>query len=228
MKEIVIGSARLILGDCRKILCDLPKTNALITDPPYGINFKHSGGGRGLCKNKSKSKPILGDNVDFDPRFLFDYVGKGRSFYNNIFLFGVNHYNQHIPKGGGWLVWNKAPGGFIKDNFRDVEFMWSSKKTPRNIFHHQWKGLIREGEGNPSKSKRSHVSEKPLELMSWCIDSLVIPIGGSVIDPFMGSGSTGIAAIRKGMSFIGIEIDEENFEIAVARFSREYDKGMMS
>lgn len=228
MKEVIIGNATLILGDNRKILPKLPKGSALISDPPYGINFVHSGGGRGLVKNKRPSKPIYGDDKPFDPSFLLDYARKPNGTYNNILLFGANHYHEHIPKGGEWLVWDKSPSGFIKDNFRDVEFMWSSKKSPRNIYRHQWKGMTRQGEGASSKGKRLHVSQKPVELMAWCIDSLVIPFDGIVIDPFMGSGSTGIAAIRKGMTFIGIEIDEENFEIACARFRAEYEDGFLS
>lgn len=218
-EKVKIGNATLYLGDCREILPTLEKMDAIVSDPPYGIGFQYSGGG-GLAP--SCTDKIIGDDQAFEPQFLFDALPKKRNGgVGNILLFGANHYAKCLPDGGEWMVWDKIPRCGAKDSFRDAEFMWSSVKTPRTIFRHQWKGLIREGEEASAKQKRVHVSQKPVALMMWCIDSLIVPLGGTVCDPFMGSGSTGVAALRSGRQFIGIEIDQKNFDTACERITKE-------
>lgn len=222
-EKVIIGDATLYLGDCRDILPSLDKPAAIVTDPPYGIGFHHGGGGGNLFPSKKTDK-IHGDDQSFDPTFLFDCLPKKRhGGTGNILLFGANHYAKYLPDGGEWLVWHKIPRCGVKDSFRDTEYIWSSVKTPRTIFRHQWKGLIREGEENPSKQRREHVSQKPVALMMWCIDSLIVPLNGTVCDPFMGSGSTGVAALRKGLKFVGIEYERKHFDTACERLRKEWD-----
>ena len=224
IKHVTIGDATLYCGDCREILPTLKgQFNAIVSDPPYGINFQHSGGKSSSGRNAPlRTDTIIGDDKPFDPTFLFECTPIRRDRkQGNILLFGANHYAKHLPDDGEWLVWDKIPRCNADDSFRDAEFMWSSVKTPRTIYRHQWKGLIREGEENPAKQKRAHVSQKPVALMMWCIDRLIVPLGGVVCDPFMGSGSTGVAALRKGLDFIGIEIDEKHFETACRRIEDE-------
>ena len=93
-----------------------------------------------------------------------------------------------------------------------------SARNARRVYRHQWKGRLREG----SAEKRLHVSEKPVALMAWIIETVRVRVGATVLDPYMGSGSTGIAALRSGRRFIGIEIDPGHFETARARLEREW------
>ena len=83
----------------------------------------------------------------------------------------------------------------------------------------QWMGLARSGEGNSSKMARHHPSQKPVELMRWCLDHARIGIGKAVLDPYMGTGTTGVAALTTGRRFVGVEIDREDFDVACERIS---------
>lgn len=218
---VIIGNATLYLGDSREIVPTLDSPHAIVSDPPYGIGFKHSGGGKSAIAI-SRADTIHGDDVPFDPSFLYDCMPKRRGGrVGKMLLFGANHYAKRLPDGGEWLVWDKSPRGVIHDSFRDTEYMWCSTKTPRTIYRHHWKGLVREGEEHPGKQKRLHVSQKPVALMMWCIETVGVPVGGTVLDPFMGSGSTGVAALRKGLDFVGIEYEKEHFDTACQRLANE-------
>jgi site-specific DNA-methyltransferase (adenine-specific) len=108
-------------------------------------------------------------------------------------------------------------------SFSDAEFAWTNRRNPRSVFRHFWMGAMRAGQGAPSKEKRMHVSQKPVELMAWCIEHARIMVGKTVLDPYMGSGSTGIAALQTGRKFVGVEIDQENFDIARDRIQKYVD-----
>jgi DNA modification methylase len=86
-------------------------------------------------------------------------------------------------------------------------------------------GLLRKGEDNANNSQRCHPSQKPVELMMWCLEAVRVGISKTVFDPYMGSGSTGVAALRTGRNFVGVEIDPRYFEIAVERIKRELAQG---
>ena len=225
-EEVVIGNARLILGDCRDEMLSI-KADAIISDPPYGIGYVHAGGGKlGVLANK---KPIYGDDKPFDPTHLIEQFSRRDSTRGGaggkapIILWGANHFAHLLPP-GQWLVWDKACGAGPHSSFVDTEFAWTTRKTPRSIFHHMWMGFLRAGEDNSNATKRKHPSQKPVELMLWCIETARIGLGKTILDPYMGSGSTGVAAIRAGRKFIGIEIDREYFDIACKRISDEQDR----
>jgi len=212
-----IGAARIYLGDCQQILPSIKnQIDAVIADVPYGINFVHGGGGRsGITHNV---KPIYGDNEAFNPLHLLDLVGarvksnKGTTD-KQLILFGADNYSQHLPAGGQWLVWDKCLGMGSNDSFADAEFIWMNRRSPRCIYRHLWKGMLRSGVDNSNNSKRCHVSQKPVELCRWLIESARIGVGKKICDPYAGSGSTGVAAVTSGRRFIGIEIDAENYSI---------------
>lgn len=221
-EEVTIGDARLILGDCREVMQSI-KADAIISDPPYGIGYVHGGGGK-LCQHTNK-KPIHGDDEQFDPTHMIEMCaaqnstgGAGGKF--PIVLWGANNFSHLLPP-GQWLVWDKACGAGPHSSFADTEFAWTTRKTPRSIFHHMWMGLLRAGEDSTNTSKRAHPSQKPVELMLWCIETARIGLGKTILDPYMGSGSTGVAAVRTGRKFIGVEIDREYFDIACKRISDE-------
>jgi site-specific DNA-methyltransferase (adenine-specific) len=204
-----IGNSTLYLGDCRDILPSLHLGGgSVVSDVPYGIDYQHSGGGKGNSRVRN-SEAIKGDRAPFDPAHLLNF--------GNVLLWGADHFYRRLPDHGRWLAWNKLGGkerGW--DSFADVEFAWHSKEGSARIFNLLWKGLARSRalEGN---DRRLHPTQKPVELMLWCIEQAGIPARCIVCDPYMGSGTTGVAAIRSHRHFIGIELVEKYFDIACHR-----------
>lgn len=225
---ILSPSVTICLGDCREIIDTLP-FDAVVTDPPYGINYVHKGiDSDGISINR---KPIHGDKERFDISHLIALQGAhttqgARTIYEvPLVIFGANHFcNQIPPYQGSWLCWDKSCGQGANSNFVDAEFIWMNRKTKRCIYRHFWLGMCRTGQGNSVLMKRSHPSMKPVELMAWLIETARIGVGKTILDPYMGSGSTGIAALQTGRKFIGVEIDEEYFEIAKERLQQEINR----
>lgn len=210
----IIGNATLYLGDCRDVLPTLQREGAaIVSDVPYGISFRYGAHGKGLHRRAGPSKPIAGDNEPFDPGHLFDWP---------CILFGANHYCQRLPVGGQFLAWDKNLGIGPDDDFADVEFIWTSFKTKARCFRHLWKGILQDSEKGVRKY---HVSQKPVVLMKWCMSLLPPDCPGLIIDPYMGSGSTGVAAVDMGRNFVGIEIDEANFDISCKRIEDAQRQG---
>lgn len=204
----------LINADCLDVLPI--EADAVITDPPYGIAFKHSGISYGLG-GKSKTDTIIGDDKPFDPAPWLDY--------KICLMWGADHYAHRLPE-GRWLVWDKLGGrDAFGDSFSDAEVAWAKGKGAMRIHRRMWKGLLREGEDK--QRPRYHVSQKPVELMAWCLDQVKVPIGATVLDPYMGSGSTAIACIRTGRKFVGIEKDAKHFETACERVANELAQGVL-
>ncbi len=208
----------IYLGDCREIIPKLKGVDAVVSDPPYGINYQRGTGGR--SGQLANDVPVFGDDEPFDPTHLMplaEIKGGGVAGCGcPVVLWGANYYADKLPP-GMWLCWDKACGVGPHSSFSDAEFAWTNRKTPRSIFHHLWLGLIRAGTGNPSKMKRTHPSQKPVELMAWCMQTCRVGLGKTVLDPYMGTGTTGVACIQTGRKFIGIEIVPKYFEIAKKR-----------
>lgn len=196
-----IGDAVLYLGDCLSILPTLRGVDAIVSDPPYGISFQKGSGGKGKHTVRNDG-PVVGDDAPFDPEpFLHA---------EHVILWGGNHYAQRLPH-GRWLAWDKLAGLTAFDSFSDVEFAWVKGRGKDRIFSHLWKGICKASE--KGGKERWHPTQKPVALMAWCIEMTQ----GTVLDPFMGSGTTGIAAVQLSRPFIGIEIVPEYFEIACER-----------
>lgn len=206
--------ATIYCADSIQLLPLLKNIDAIVTDPPYGINYVHNGHGKGFSSSRNK-KPIINDEHPFDPTPLLSVCSK-------YMLFGADHYKQHLPEGGRFYCWDKSCGQGPADNMMDAEFAWSNIKNARCIFRHMWKGCLRAGEGCSSKMTRTHPSQKPVELMMWCLDTIRIGIDKTILDPYMGVGSTGVACLRTGRRFIGIEIDPEYCDIAADRLQKEW------
>jgi len=173
---------------------------------------------RQVVARGAKVKPIIGDDQPFDPACWLDFP--------SVLLFGANHFAPRLPASGSWLVWDKSPGVACADSFVDSEFIWTSRPgIKRNVFRHLWKGLVADkvGEDLPGTNARSwsrhHPSMKPVALMEWCI-ATAAPDNNLIVDPYMGSGTTGVAAIRAGKRFIGCEMDPDYFAIACERIER--------
>jgi site-specific DNA-methyltransferase (adenine-specific) len=210
-----IGDAELWLGDCREIAPSLT-ADAVISDPPYGINHKVErtlkSGGR-WHRGNYKSR-IAGDIGPFDPA---PWV------LQKAVLWGANHYADKLPTSGGWFVWDKRDRGMHARDFiaSDCELAWTNIGASVRIFSHLWAGLCRDSE----VGEFHHPTQKPVALMIWCLGFL--PNAKLILDPFMGSGTTGVAALRLGRKFIGIEIEERWFDIACRRIEAEVRQGKL-
>lgn len=215
--KVEIGNATLYHGDCLEILPTLPKVDAVITDPPYGIGYdpkRKRGGGKvfaGMQMMDQIHDSIIGDDRPFDPA-PFLQVGDVQ------ILWGANHYASRLPDSACWLVWDKR-AGVTPDDFADCEIAWCSTGKPARIHRQLWKGICRGGSGNIAISgAKQHPNQKPIELMEWCLSFAYAT--QTVLDPFMGSGTTGVACMNLGRKFIGIEIEKKYFDIAVERITQ--------
>lgn len=199
-------NCRLILGDCLEKMKEMPDNSVdlVLTDPPYGINQNkmNMGNGGGVAKNNQYLK--------FDDSKKPDLTECFRISRNQV-IFGGNYF--HLPPTPCWLVWDKIKDGRSTD-FADCELAWTSFKSPVRKFTFLWRGML---QGNMRhKENKLHPTQKPLALMEWIIKNYSKE-GELIFDPFMGSGTTGIATLKLQRRFIGIEINPEYFEITKKR-----------
>lgn len=218
-KEQLSEGVSLYLGDCLEILPSLPKVDAVVTDPPYGIDYVHSGKGAppigrkvGAAKRHgSEYARLKGDDKLFDPT---PFLGLAP----DVLMWGANNFAHALPPAAGrWLIWDKADGRYEVDSFGDAEIAWHSRGKANRIFAYAWKGVycVKSGENN---GIREHPTMKPIGLMAWCIRQCANP--RLILDPFMGSGTTGVAAVKLGRQFIGIEIEPKYFDVACRRITQ--------
>jgi site-specific DNA-methyltransferase (adenine-specific)/modification methylase len=205
MKEI-IGNATLYLGDCTEILPTLDKMDAVVTDPPYGI-------GESAGKNKSRgnlavAKDYGNDDWDISPisnELMKVVVDAGR----HAIVFGGNYYA--MPPSKCWLIWDKENTG----DFADAELAWTNLNKAVRLKRYMWNGMLRANK----EPRGDHPTQKPVGIMEWCISHL--PDGTeTVLDPFMGSGTTGVACMNLQRKFIGIEREQKYFDIACKRIEQ--------
>lgn len=227
MEPVVIGNATLYLGDCREILPTLPKVDAVITDPPYGIGFVHSGSA--MVIDKSRRRVVAGKKLAYAAKCTGEkhkIYGDDKSFDPSPWislapicaLWGANHFADKLPPSPNWIVWDKHLAN-LGLSFAECEFCWTNAKGQAKLIRHLWSGALREGEENSQAGKqgRVHPMQKPVSVMRKVIDFCGVPKGGLILDPYMGSGTTGVAAMDLGRRFIGVEINREYFDIACTR-----------
>jgi DNA modification methylase len=200
-----IGNATLYLGDCREIIPTLGKVDACVTDPPYGIDYGNAGGfsaahgwasQRGAC-DWDKARP---------DRDIFDAI---RGCSDDQIIWGGNYFTDYLPPTMQWLVWDKGQRDF---SLADCEFAWSSQRKAARIFTYPRAKALQDG--------KEHPTQKPVMLMAWCLD--FIEGAKTILDPFMGSGTTGVACVKAGLSFIGIEQREQYFDAACRRIAEAH------
>lgn len=209
MKREVIGDATLYLGDCMDILPTLGKVDAVITDPPYGIGDKWAkDGGFSACGGKLWSSEEAWDN-----EVQQSAVDLALSLANIGIVWGGNYYA--FPPSRGYLIWDKMQSGF---SLADSEYAWVSKPITPKTFRFARAQLASEG--------KQHPTQKPVGLMAWCIDQIK-PAPVTILDPFMGSGTTGVASIQLGRKFIGIEREPKYFDIACQRIEQAVAQGQL-
>ena len=200
-RKEVIGDATLYLGDCLEILPTLPKVDAVITDPPYGI---------GISSNPFRQKftPLDWDNKPASRQHIQACIDGG----SVCVIWGGNYFD--LPPSKGFLVWDKVQ----PEDFSSAmcEYAWTSANKPAKLFRR-----------HVVSYEKQHPTTKPLELMRWCIDWVGSP--QTVLDPFMGSGTTGVACMNLGRKFIGIEIEPKYFDIACERIENaQRQQGMFA
>ena len=214
-----IGRARLFLGDCRDVLPTLPKVDAVVTDPPYGIGQDKGaniGGFDGSGRYIRRPKQYEGGWDDERPsdELLAAVVAAGKT----SILWGGNCFADVLPRGGRWLFWDKLN---TMPTFSDGEIAWT------NLTGVSVKKVTQANQGMSSlqDGERVHPTQKPEKVMRWCLT--FVPDAQTILDPFMGSGTTGVAAVQMGRSFIGIEREERYFEIACKRIEDAQRQGDM-
>lgn len=204
MRVETIGRATLYLGDCRDILPTLGKVDAVVTDPPYGLGSKMQGGTWGA---KEGFKEMLDWDAEApSAETLCEIAALGRW----AVMWGGNYYG--LPPSRCWLVWDKANA---VPTMADVELAWTNLDRPAKRFN----GLV-------GRVEFGHPTQKPLDLMKWTIAQIdhCGPVS-SVLDTFMGSGTTGVAAVQMGRDFIGIEREPKYFDIAARRIEEAQRQG---
>lgn len=193
-RKEVIGDCTLYLGDCMEVMPHLESVGAVVTDPPYGIGMS-----KDSVRHKHQKK-----NWDFatpSPKCINAILNVSQT----QIIWGGNYFE--LPPSRCFFVWDKAqPENF---SLAMCEMAWCSHDANAKLFR---KSVV--------SYEKHHPTQKPVELMVWCIDK----VEGLVLDPFMGSGTTGVACAKMGRKFIGIELDPDYFDIACKRIEEAYNQ----
>ena len=197
-KEVVIGDCTLYLGDCLEILPLLGRVDAVVTDPPYGIGFAAQ---PTKWQRRAGHEAREWDDAAVDRLPALLALGEKQA------VWGGNYYA--LPPSRGWLSWFKPDA---PPSMASIELCWTNQdRNSRQISH---------SIGATNAERVGHPTQKPLAVMLWNLRQF--PDARTILDPFMGSGTTGVACIKLGCKFIGIEIDEGYFDIACQRISKAY------
>ena len=197
-EKVVIGNAELWLGDCREVLPLLPRFAAVVTDPPYGLaDLLHRPGSGQWDKHYKQGAPT------WDRVTVADGVTAALEQADKAVVWGGQFYLLHPSR--CWLSWNKILRNWSSS---EAEHAWTNLDKPNRVFDYSHGQLATEG-------KHYHPTQKPVPLMAWCLVQAGRP--ATVLDPFMGSGSTGVACVQLGLAFTGIEREPKYFDIACRR-----------
>lgn len=186
-----IGNAVLYRGDCREVLPAIERSDLILTDPPYGINANRQTLGKG-----KKAFP-RGTEWDAQPAVVRWIPDAAKWFC----IWGGNYFADQLAPTNDILVWHKLNDG---RSFSECEFAWTNAGKQARIKAHHWSG-----------EEKQHPTQKPVQVMSWCLG--MFPDAATVCDPYMGSGTTGVAAMPLGLRFIGIEREQQYFDMACKR-----------
>lgn len=205
------GRVELYCGDCRDVMPGIEVFGAIVTDPPYGILSKN-----GSAATRRSGKNTNNGAISWDTELTQQHIDLIFNSGSELMIWGGCHMN--LPPTFGYLIWDKKIDGL---NFGEVEFCWTSLVFAPRIFRYRAVGV---------DGGKVHPTQKPVALMQWGI-SFLSASSCAILDPFMGSGTTGVAAVKLGRRFIGIELERKYFDIAVARIEqalREVDSDMFT
>lgn len=194
-KEVLADGVEVYCGDCLEVLPTLGRFDLCLTDPPYGIG---QDGGRGhRLKSRARVQEKKGWDQERPSPEMFSTI---RACSEEQIIWGGNYFADLLPPKMGWLYWQKLIGG----DFSDGELAWTSRnRALKEITHRK------------TNDEMEHPTQKPVAVLKWCLE--LVPSALTVCDPFMGVGSTGVAAVKLGRKFAGIEIDPGYFDIACRR-----------
>ena len=192
-------------GDNREVLAHLGMFDLLLTDPPYGI-------GESSKKNATRAKLASARDYgayswDSEPAPM-ETINAAIGLCDLSIIWGGNYFS--LPPCKGPLVWDKENSG----DFADGELAWNNLGTALRIKRHMWNGMLRKG-----REERFHPTQKPIDVMLWCLS--FAPDARTVLDPWLGSGTTLVAAKMIGLQATGIELEERYCEIAATRLQQE-------
>lgn len=215
MTPVVIGNATLYHGDCLEILPTLPKVDAVVTDPPYGARYRSGPNSKNSISTTGKrfQEMVKNDDRPFDPSPFVVFA--------EVVFTGAQYFYDRLPAGGSLHCWDKR-GEYKALDQSDADIIWRKTGGASRTFYCVWRGLCRHTEHD---EEIVHPTQKPIALMEWCIKQAGEP--QTILDPFMGSGTTGVACANLGRSFIGIEIEKKYFDIACERIENAQRQGRM-
>jgi len=209
-------------GDCMDIMptLDLSCVDAVLCDPPYGCkndcSYRNISGGSAenldkLAECRKDFEPIRNDSTPFNPAHLLSFP--------KAIIWGYQFMADKLPQ-GTVLVWQKKTFVELGTILSDGEIAWQKGNKGVYIYEHRWNGFLRATE----RGKTLHPTQKPVALMRWCLDRLKLDPGATVLDPYMGSGPVGVACAEAGYKYIGIEIEEDYYNIAKSRIDAAYEQ----
>lgn len=205
IEPVIIGNATLYCGDCREILPALPVVT-IVTDPPYGINAAKRGAHSSIRDNDAWEQQDWDDSRP-DAGTFRQLLMTSRE----IAIWGGNYFADLLPASAGWLAWIKPEAG-TGFSLADMELCWTNKPMAARVGHF------------PRRDGNDHPTQKPVAAMKWTIGFFK---GGTICDPFMGSGTTGVAAVQMQRKFIGIEREPKYFDIACRRIEDAQRQGSL-
>lgn len=195
----------LFNADCRVVIPTLARPSAVITDPPYGIGVDPS---VRRPSNYQRKAGMLPREWDMEPADVSTLIGLA----DVVVLWGGNYFM--IPPSRCWFVWHKPDAPPTMSN---VELAWTNLNQNARQFSHSIAATNAERIGHPT--------QKAIAVMRWCIQQCGLPAGSTILDPYMGSGTTGVAAVGLGHKFIGIERDPEHYATALRRLTHATGAG---
>ena len=215
-RRVEIGNAGLYEGDCLDILPTLGKVDAVVTDPPYGMNYTGTAQtAQAGMKNSARRvvTPIVNDDHHFNADKFLSLIAA-----DSVLIWGGDWFYDSLPANGSWIIWDKrASEASDTTPGAPFEVCWSRERRARRFIRHPWGGYFNK---ETTEADRWHPTQKPIGVMERCLGFL--PDAHTILDPFMGSGTTGVACAKLGRRFIGIEIEPKYFDVACRRIEQAY------
>ena len=212
----MIDINELYNADCLDVMREMPDKyiDLVITDPPYGIRESNE-------QNQTRGK--LAKPKDYG-HYEWNRSSPTVEYFNELFrisknqiIFGGNYFD--LPPSPCWIIWDKDNGN---NDFADAELAWTSFKSAVRIFKYRWNGMLQEDMNH--KEIRVHPTQKPVPLFEWIIRNYAKE-GDVICDPFFGSGSCIVAAVRTEHPFIGIEKERVYFDAAEKQIKKAQEQG---